>query len=218
MNIKDWGRRQEAGAGPASTPTWPPPPRGLRQARGHGIKGSWVPPPRGLGGKGCHEDLLLRVKVITSSASAGPRGWGESVLLCSGVGEGRAMLAWGAQAAADGGQAWECHQGLTPDHLVSFFLLLGRGPVAQAVGFRGFLGRRSAPSPDKAQQGYVRDQGKLKSLCTWHCGRLQRPSQRQMDTVLRELPGQPGDKTASPERSGYARGEAQRCWRRWVDS
>lgn len=59
MNIKDWGRRQEAGAGPAHTPTWLP--GDCDEARGCRIKGSCLPLQRGPGGGG------LSLRVVTKS-------------------------------------------------------------------------------------------------------------------------------------------------------
>lgn len=159
MNIKDWGRRQEAGAGPAPTPTWLP--RGLQQARGHRIKGSWVPLWRALGEGGGVTDLSLRVEVITSSTQAGG---GRRGMSCSAAwaGEGRVALVWGGQAVAEGSRP----RNGAKDPLQATFHRSSCSwgedqlPKPSAVGGGGgFLGQRSAPSPDGAQLGHVREQG-----------------------------------------------------------
>lgn len=89
--------------------------------------------------------MLLRVKVITSLASAGPRAWGESVLQCSGVGEGRGVLAWGAKAVAEGGRPRNATKDLLQATLSRSSSSWGEGQVPKQWASGGSWGKGHPP-------------------------------------------------------------------------
>lgn len=155
--------------------------------------------------------MSLRVEVITSSTQAGGGGRGMS---CSAAwaGEGRVALVWGVAGCGRGEQAQEWSRGPTPGHLLSLFLLLGRGPVAQAVGCRG---RGRVPG------------AKVRPLSGWGTARSrQRAGVDRVPVRLAETDENcPAGvsrgarrQDSSPELSEYASGQAQTCWRQWVGS